>query len=68
MNIQYLEHIFEPQTAHDPDGVVKLFFIVRDGETATVLRHPSTDLEGLLPMLASYEYQGTRNSIPRFAK
>lgn len=68
MNIQDLEHIFEPQMAHDPAGVIKLFFMVQDGETATVLRHLSTDLEGLLPMLAGYEYQGIRNSIPRFAK
>jgi hypothetical protein len=48
--------------------VVKLFFILQDGEVASVERHLSTDLEGLLPMLDSYEYQGTRNSIPRFAK
>lgn len=68
MNIQDLEHIFEPQWAHDPTGVVKLFFILQDGEVASVERHPSTDLEGLLPMLDSYEYRGSPNSIPRFAK
>lgn len=68
MNVEDLKHIFQPQTAHDPDGVVKLFFMVQEGETATVLRHLSTDLEGLIPMLDSYEYQGTINSIPRFVK
>lgn len=68
MNIEDLEHIFQPQMAHDPDGVVKLFYMVQDGEVGTVLRHLSTDLEGLLPMLDSYEYQGTRSGIPRFVK
>ena len=68
MNIEDLEHIFHPQMEHDLDGVVKLFYMVQDGEVGTVLRHLSTDLEGLVPMLDSYEYQGTRSGIPRFVK
>lgn len=68
MNIEDLEYIFQPQTVHDPEGAVKLFYIIQDGEVATVLRHLSTDLPGLLPMLAGLQYHGTQNSIPRFVK
>lgn len=68
MNIEDLKHIFQPQMAHDPNGVVKLFFILQDGDVGTVLRHLSTDLEGLIPMLEGYEYQATRSGMPRFVK
>lgn len=68
MTLEDLKHIFWPQMVHDPNDVIKLFFMVQDGEVATVLRHLSTDLEGLIPMLDSYEYQGTQSGIPRFVK
>lgn len=38
MNIEDLEHIFQPQRAHDPDGVVKLFYMVQDGEVGMRLQ------------------------------
>jgi hypothetical protein len=65
MTLEDLEYIFEYQIA---DGTEKLYFMLIDGDRMPVIeRHPADDLEGLLPMLSSFEYAGNE-VMPRFKK
>ena len=66
MTLEDLEHIFQNQIE---EGTTKLYFMLVDGDRLPIVeRHPSTDLEGLLPMLACFEYSGAPAGMPRFAK
>ena len=67
MTIQDLQYIFEYQIE---EGTEKLYFMLVEstsGRLPVVKRHPANDLEGLLPMLDSFQYAGN-NIMPRFTK
>ena len=65
MIIEDLEHIFQNQIE---EGTEQLYFMLTDGARLPLIqRHPSDDLAGLLPMLASFQYTG-HNVMPRFTK
>ncbi len=65
MTLEDLQHIFEYQIE---EGTEKLYFMLVDGDRLPVVeRHPAEDLEGLLPMLDSFQYTG-HNVMPRFKK
>jgi hypothetical protein len=65
MTLEDLQHIFDRQIE---DGTEKLYFMLVDGDAMPVIeRHPAEDLEGLLPMLSSFEYAGNE-VMPRFRK
>ena len=65
MTLEDLQYIFQPQI---DEGTTLLYFMVRDGDTTTVMRHNHNDIESLVPMLDNFVYQGTDARIPRFAK
>jgi hypothetical protein len=65
MILEDVEHIFKPQI---DEGTTKLYFMLIDGDHKMIERHPSTDMATLLPMLDSFEYIGTVERMPRFAK
>jgi hypothetical protein len=65
MNLADLQYIFQNQIE---EGTDKLYFMLVDGAAMPeIIRHPSDDLAGLLPMLDSFQYTG-HNVMPRFAK
>jgi hypothetical protein len=64
MIIEDLENIFSSQIEL---GETKLCFMLIDNGRKTVMRYPSSDLEGLLPMLDCFMYAGN-NVMPRFTK
>jgi hypothetical protein len=65
MTLEDLQHIFEYQIE---EGTERLYFMLTDGACLPLIqRHPSDDLEGLLPMLDSFQYTG-HNVMPRFQK
>jgi len=67
MTIDDLKYIFKAQLDSDiPD--VLLWFMLTDGEHNLIERHSSDDLEGLLPMLSSFQYVGKAADVPRFVK
>jgi hypothetical protein len=69
MNIEDLQHIFRAQIEQSLiDTNIKLFFMLQDGDYAMIDRHSADDLEGLLPMLSSFQYVGNEGNIPRFVK
>jgi len=72
MTLEDLEYIFQNQIE---EGTDKLYFMlvddvdpVTDKQTIVIERHPADDLEGLLPMLSSFEYAGSGAGMPRFTK
>jgi hypothetical protein len=66
MTLEDLQHIFDYQIEQ---GTKKLYFMLVDGAAMPVVeRHPAEDLEGLLPMLSSFEYAGAPAGMPRFTK
>lgn len=65
MRLEDLQYIFEYQIE---EGTEKLYFMLIDGDSFPVIeRHPAEDLEGLLPMLDNFQYDG-RPGLPRFRK
>jgi hypothetical protein len=68
MNLEDLQHIFKPQLDQIQDQDVKLFYMLTDGVHVQIDRHPAQDLEGLIPMLSSFQYVGNEGNIPRFVK
>lgn len=67
MTLDDLKHIFKTQIDSGiPD--VLLWFMLTDGEHNAIERHSSSDLEGLLPMLSSFQYAGNEANVPRFVK
>ena len=66
MTLEDLQYIFDYQVE---EGTEKLYFMLVDGDRLPVIsRHPSNNLEGLLPMLDSFEYAGAPAGMPRFKK
>ena len=65
MIIDDLEYIFKPQIN---EGTTKLYFMLIDDEHKVIERHPADDLEGLLPMLDSFQYAGNEGNVPRFVR
>jgi len=66
MTLEDLEYIFDRQIE---EGTERLYFMLVDGTAMPVIeRHPAEDLEGLLPMLSSFEYSGAPAGMPRFKK
>jgi hypothetical protein len=66
MTLEDLQYIFDHQIE---EGTDKLYFMLVDGDCMPVIeRHPADDLEGLLPMLSSFEYAGSGAGMPRFTK
>jgi hypothetical protein len=63
-----LEHIFKPQLDQIKSSNIKLFFMLQDGDDILIERHPADDLDGLLPMLDNFHYNGSDGNIPRFVK
>ena len=65
MTIEDLEYIFDHQIS---EGTEKLYFMLVDGDRLPVVeRHPANDLEGLLPVLCHFQYNGNQ-VMPRFVK
>ena len=64
MQIEDLEHIFENQLNNESS----LYFMIQDGDFNLVERHPSDNLETLLPMLSHFNYAGSAANMPRFTK
>ena len=64
MTIDDLNHIFKKQIE---SGETKLYFMLIDGETKLVERHPVKELENLVPMLDCFIYSGD-DVMPRFVK
>jgi hypothetical protein len=67
MTLEDLEYIFANQIA---EGTEKLYFMLVDlGNMPIIERHPTADLEGLLPMLSHFQYAGLSGArMPRFVK
>ena len=65
MILEDLEHIFKPQV---DEGTTSLYFMLIDGDHKVIERHPTNDIATLLPMLDSFQYSGTVERVPRFAK
>ena len=66
MTIEDLEFIFQNQIE---EGTERLYFMLVDGDRMPVVqRHSAEDIEGLLPMLSSFEYAGSGAGMPRFTK
>ena len=66
MILEDLQYIFEKQIE---EGTEKLYFMLVDGDTfPLVSRHPADDIEGLVPMLDSFRYDGVTSGMPRFVK
>ena len=65
MILEDLQHIFKPQV---DEGTDKLYFMLIDGDHKVIERHPTNDIATLLPMLDSFQYSGTVERVPRFAK
>jgi len=65
MILDDLKHIFQPQIA---EGTTQLYFMLIDGEHKVIERHAADDIESLVPMLGSFQYNGTEARIPRFIK
>jgi hypothetical protein len=67
MTLEDLEYIFQNQIE---EGTEKLYFMLVDmGKMPIIERHPSNDLAGLVPMLASFQYDGRGGAnMPRFIK
>lgn len=64
MNLEDLEHIFQPQI---DEGTTSLYFMLVDGADSKVIyRHPVSDLEQLVPVLDNFQYAGSENRMPRF--
>lgn len=68
MTIEDLQHIFQPQIEQCLATDTKLWFMLRDGDHLMIKRHAADDLESLLPMLDSFQYAGSIDNIPRFAR
>jgi len=67
MTIDDLKHIFKAQIDSGmPDFL--LWFMLTDGKHNVIERHSPSDLEGLLPMLSSFQYAGNAANVPRFIK
>ena len=65
MTLEDLQHIFDRQIE---EGTEKLYFMLVDGDRLPVVqRHPSNELESLLPMLDHFQYAGNE-VMPRFKK
>ena len=67
MTLEDLKHIFKTQIDSGIPNVL-LWFMLTDGEHNLIERHSSSDLEGLLPMLDSFQYAGSDAGMPRFVK
>lgn len=65
MILEDLQHIFRWQIR---EGTDLLYFMLVDGGTKIIERHPVEDMATLLPMLSSFQYAGTQARVPRFAK
>jgi hypothetical protein len=65
MILEDLQHIFKPQV---DEGTTSLYFMLIDGDHKVIERHPTNDIATLLPMLDSFQYSGTVERVPRFAK
>lgn len=69
MNVDDLKYIFKHQLT---EGTTNLYFMVVEEERITVLRHPTDELSGLLPMLDSLQYAGHAGekvgNMPKFTK
>jgi hypothetical protein len=65
MTLTDLEHIFKPQI---DEGTTSLYYMLVDGDHSLIDRHSSDDLEGMLPCLGCYIYDGIHNRMPRFVK
>jgi len=66
MTLDDLKYIFAQQIE---ESDVKLYFMLIDSDGVPVVnRHDKTDLEGLLPMLSAFQYDGSRAGMPRFRK
>lgn len=75
MTLKDLEYIFQPQIEQCLATDTKMWFILKDGDHNLIGRHYADDLEGLLPMLDSFQYAGNDTNlrfgevnIPRFEK
>jgi hypothetical protein len=61
-----LKYIFKPQL---DEGTTKLYFILIDGLTAQIQRHPADDLDGLVPLLDNFRFVGYKpGNLARFEK
>ena len=75
MILEDLQHIFKTQVE---EGTVNLYYMLEDRSqatdgdpakrTVTVMRHPVDAIADLLPMLDSFQYNGTHSRMPRFVK
>lgn len=64
MQIKDLEYIFKKQI---DEGADSLYFMLIDGDSKLIQRHPANNLEDLLPCLDCYQYAGAE-VMPRFIK
>jgi hypothetical protein len=65
MILEDLEHIFKNQIN---EGTTSLYYMLIDGDHKLIQRHPSDNIDALLPMLDSFQYSGTEERMPRFTK
>jgi hypothetical protein len=65
MILEDLQHIFKTQFE---EGTDKLYFMLIDGESKLVERHPADQLADLLPCLDCYYYAGIVAGMPHFVK
>jgi len=66
MTLEDLHYIFDRQIS---EGTERLYFMLVDGDRLPMVeRHPAEDLEGLLPMLDSFQYAGAPAGMPSFVK
>lgn len=68
MILEDLQHIFRAQIEQCSASDTKLWFMLQDGDHCMIERHPANDLDGLLPLLSSFQYNGNDANIPRFVK
>lgn len=65
MILEDLEYIFKNQIN---EGTTSLYYMLIDGDHKLIQRHPSDNIDALLPMLDSFQYNGTEARMPRFTK
>jgi hypothetical protein len=66
-----LQYIFKSQIDAGNNAGIKdmlMWFMLTDGKHTKIDRHPMDDLDGLLPMLSSFQYTGNEANMPRFSK
>ncbi len=65
MTNEDLKYIFMSQIQRRTE---KLWFMLIDEHHKEIMRHPTTELDDLVPLLSNFDYNGNNGDMPRFSK